>query len=143
MTDAEVRLTDDGERALKEAQNFCWRHHVGIVGAEHVLAGALVVAQQQGQKGVPTRENIEAAVVACVGAGSEALTQDVMFGSQAREVINDTARRLRESGGTDLDARTLAAGTVASGEVIPMFYSALGIPRADLLALLTAPLPSE
>ncbi len=134
----EIRMTDDGERAMKEAQNFCWRHHVGIVAAEHVLAGALVVAQQHGLKGLPKRENIEAAVVACIGAGSEPLTQDVMFGSQARAVINDTARRLREAGGTQLDARTLAEGTVLSGEVIPMFYRSLGIARDDLLGLLAA-----
>ena len=138
MSDDEIRLTDDGERALKEAQNFCWRHHVGIVGAEHVLAGALVVAQQHGLAGLPTRENIEAAVVSCVGAGSAALTQDVMFGSQAREVISETARRLRESGGTELDSRTLAAGAVASGEVMPVFYSSLGIARGELLALLAS-----
>ena len=132
----EVRLTEDGERALKEAQNFCWRHHVAIVAAEHVLAGALVVAQQNGLGGLPTRENIEAAVIACIGTGTEQLTDNVMFGSSARDVINDTARRLREANGTDLDAITLARGVTESGEVGPRFFSALGIDRQNLLALL-------
>lgn len=132
----EIVLTEDADRALKEAQNFCWRHHVAIVAAEHVLAGALVVAQQNGLRGLPTRENIEAAVVACVGTGSEELSNNVMFGSAARDVINETARRLGEAGGTQLSANVLARGAIESGEVGPRFYSALGLTKAELLALL-------
>lgn len=132
----EITLSPDAERALAEAQNFCWRHHVAIVAAEHVLAGALVVLQQEGLKGLPTRENIEAAVVACVGSGSQQLNTNVMFGSQSREVINRTARALRESGKTQLTALELALGTIDSGEVNPMFYSALGLTKMDLAALL-------
>lgn len=139
MAEGEVALTEDGERALREAQNFCWRHHVAIVAAEHVLAGALVVAQQNGLRGLPTRENIEAAVVARIGTGSEQFSENVMFGSAARDVLNETARRLRESGGTRLDALTLARGAVESGEVGPMFYSALGLTKSELLALLAEP----
>lgn len=131
----EIVLTDDGNRALQEAQNFCWRHHVAIVAAEHVLAGAIVVAQQNGVKGLPTRENIEAAVVACVGAGSEQLESNVMFGSAARDVINETARRLAEAGGTELGATTLARCAIESGEVGSRFYNALGLERAELLRL--------
>lgn len=134
----EVRLTADGERALKEAQNFCWRHHVAIVAAEHVLAGALVVAQQHGLRGLPTRENIEAAVVQSIGAGSEPLTDNVMFGSQAREVINSTAGGLRATGGIELTAAILALGAIASGEVNPTFYHALGLTKAELTALIEA-----
>lgn len=132
----EVRLTEDGERALKEAQNFCWRHHVAIVAAEHVLAGALVIAQQHGLRGLPTRENLEAAVVQAIGSGSEALTDNVMFGSQAREVINNTAGRLRTAGGTELTAAGLALGAIASGEVNPAFYRALGLTRDELKDLI-------
>lgn len=137
MSGAEVVLTEDGERALKEAQNFCWRHHVAIVAGEHVLAGALVVAQQNGLKGLPTRENIEAAVVACVGTGSEQLSSNVMFGSAARDVINETARRLAAADGTRLDALTLARVAIESGEVGPRFYDALGTTKGELLTLLS------
>jgi hypothetical protein len=138
MAGAEVVLTADGERALQEAQNFCWRHHVAIVAAEHVLAGALVVAQQDGLRGLPARENIEAAVVARIGTGSEQPSENVMFGSSARDVINEAARRLRESGATQLDAPTLARGAIESGEVGPMFYNALGLTKGDLLGLLSS-----
>ncbi len=141
MSAQEIVLTELGERALKEAQNFCWRHHVAIVAAEHVLAGALVVAQQNGLLGLPTRENIEAAVVACVGTGSEQLSNNVMFGSGARDVINETARRLANANGTQLDALTLARGAIESGEVGPRFYDALGLTRAELLEVLSAPRP--
>jgi hypothetical protein len=139
----EIVLTEDGNRALQEAQNFCWRHHVAIVAAEHVLAGALVVAQQNGLKGLPTRENIEAAVVACIGTGSEQLSNNVMFGSAARDVINETARRLAEAGGTQLGATTLARCAIESGEVGPRFYDALGLKRAELLALLSENAPAN
>jgi hypothetical protein len=132
----EITLTEDGNRALQEAQNFCWRHHVAIVAAEHVLAGALVVARQDGIHGLPTRENIEAAVVACIGTGTEELSSNVMFGSGARDVVNEAARRLSEAGGAQLGAATLARCAIESGEVGGRFYDALGLPKAELLALL-------
>ena len=136
MSDGEIVLTEDGTRALREAENFCWRHHVAIVAAEHILAGALVVAREQGVGGLPTRENIEGAVVACVGAGSDQFTDNVMFGSAARAVISETARRLGEAGGTEITAIVLARGAMESGEVGPMFYNALGATKVDLLAAL-------
>ncbi len=67
----------------------------------------------------------------------ETLTQNVMFGSAARESINFTARLVGQAGGGEIDPLTLAYGIIQSGELTPMFLSALGTTKAAMLAALT------
>ncbi|MGD9932376.1 MAG: hypothetical protein AB7T37_01555 [Dehalococcoidia bacterium] len=135
---AEIRLGDDGNRALGEAQNFCRRANVAIVGAEHLLAGALVVLSESGAAGMPERTALESALMLAQGAGSDAISEQVMFGSSAREAINSTAGTVRQGGGTIIGARELALGTIGSGNVSPMFFAALGVDRETLRAALSA-----
>ncbi len=130
----EVGLSEDGNRAIQEAQNFCSRANVAIVAADHLLAGALAVLADGGDTAVPARAALEAALMLTQAAGDETLSQQVMFGSSARDAINDTARKVRESGGTTINARTIALGTIDSGEVNPMFYGSLGVTRMALRA---------
>lgn len=135
MTD-ELTLTDDAARALREAENYCWRSNVAIVAAEHLLAAALLVLGATGRDDLPPAGQIEAAVLAVHGAGSEPLSDTVMFGSAARDALEATAIRLRESGGSVIDATIIARGVIESGEVNPRFYAALATTRQDLLAAL-------
>lgn len=135
---SEVTLSADGERTLREAQNLCYRMNVAIVAPEHLLAGALTVLNTAGIAGLPGIPAIEAAVMLAQGQGSGQLAENVMFGSAAREAINMIAGAVRETGGTQISALALAAGTIASGEVNPMFYESLGITRASLLAAIEA-----
>jgi hypothetical protein len=130
----EIRLDPGGQQALKEAQMFCYRANVAIVAAEHLLAGALAVLSDGGRSAVPGREALEGALTLAQGSGDESLSQQVMFGSAARDAINTTAARLREAGGSVIDAGTLALGVIDSGEVSPMFYGSLGTTRAALRA---------
>ncbi len=131
---AEVKLTADGERALQEAQNFCLRTNVAIVAPEHVLAGALKVVGESGTASCPGASELEAAVLASQGSSSEPLDANVMFGSAARAAINFVAAGAQNAGTTEITAALLAAGTIESGEVGPMFFSALGVSRQELLA---------
>ena len=133
---SEVELTPDGERALAEAQNFCWRSNVAIVAPEHVLGGALLVLGNAGAPGLPTVDTIREALLAVQGVGETQLQSNVMFGSSAREAINFVARAVREAGGSDIGALELALGTIASDEVNPMFYASLGVPKTELVAAL-------
>jgi hypothetical protein len=137
----EITISPDGARALREAQNFCWRANVAIVAAEHLLAGALLVVSQGGNEAVPPLAALESALMLSQGAGAAALDSQVMFGSSAREAMNVTARAVRERGGRLIDAATIAAGTIDSGEVSPMFYTSLGITREGLRAALMGSLP--
>jgi len=66
----------------------------------------------------------------------DALTQNVMSGSAARDAVNFTARLVREAGGGEIDPLTLAYGVIRSGEMGPKFFSALGTTKAELLAAL-------
>ncbi|MCZ2108111.1 MAG: hypothetical protein LC118_00825 [Dehalococcoidia bacterium] len=132
----EVKLAADGERALAEAQNFCWRTNVGIVAPEHLLGGALLVLGAGGLDGVPSHEAIVGALVAVQGVGDTRLDSNVMFGSAAREAITMVAQAVVQHGGTEIGALELALGTISSGEVNPMFYSSLGLTRTDLMAML-------
>lgn len=127
----EMSLTEDGDRVLREAQMFCHRSNVAIVAAEHLLAGALVVLSEAGNAAVPDRAALEAALMLTQG-GAEAHGNQVMYGSAARDAINETARRVREAGGSAIDASTLALGVIDSGEVNPMFYGSLGVAKAAL-----------
>lgn len=79
---------------------------------------------------------IEAAVLGSQGSGEEQLTQDVMFGSAARDALSYTARLVAQAGGGEIDTLTLAQGVVHSGELGPMFFTALGMSKADLVAVL-------
>jgi hypothetical protein len=132
----EVTLSAESGRALQEAENFCWRTNVGIVAPEHVLAGCLKVLNAAGVAGLPSDEAVEGAFLMAQGMSEDALTQNVMFGSAAREAINFTARLVREAGGGEIDPLTLAYGVIQSGEVGPMFFSALGVAKGELLASL-------
>lgn len=132
----EVKLTQDGERALAEAQNFCWRTNVGIVAPEHVLGGALLVLGTAGATGLPSADTIREALLAVQGVGDTQLQSNVMFGSAAREAINLVAQAVVQGGGTDIGALELALGTIASDEVNPMFYASLGVAKTELVAAL-------
>jgi len=135
---AEIRLSDDGNRALAEAQGFCRRANVAIVGAEHLLAGALLVLSESGVEGIPERAALEAALMLAQGTGSDAFGEQVMFGSAAREAINSTARTVRRGGSSIIGPRELAMGTIDSGNVSPMFFTALGTAREWLRTALSA-----
>ena len=134
MSEAQVALTPDGERTLQEAQNYCWRANVAIVGAEHLLAGALLVLGQAGKAGVPAAPALESALMLAQGAGETAHSNQVMFGSAARDALNATVSAARERGVSLVDAVVIALGVIDSGEVNPMFYASLGVPRAELRA---------
>lgn len=133
MTD-EITISEDGARALREAENYCWRSNVAIVTPEHLLAGALLVLGAMGVAGIPDVSSLNEAVLAVHGSGSEPLHDTIRFGSAAREALNAMAEELQEAGGTVVDARVIASGVIESGEVNPMFYSALGERRDQLLA---------
>lgn len=135
---SEVTLAPDGERTLREAQNLCYRTNVAIVAPEHLLAGALTVLSAAGIAGLPDVPAIESAMVMVQGQGSGQISESVMFGSAARDAINGVARAVREAGGMQITALILAAGTIASGEVNPMFYQALGTTKAELLGAIEA-----
>ncbi len=72
------------------------------------------------------------------GMSEDELTQNVMFGSAAREAVNFTAALVRQAGGGEIDPRTLAYGILQSGELGPMFFMALGTTKQDVLAALGA-----
>jgi len=130
---AEIGLTADGERALAEAQAYCQRTNVAIVAPEHLLAGALRVLGDGGADGLPATDELDAAVLASQGSSEDRLDANVMFGSAAREAINFTAAGVGRAGATEITAALIAAGTIASGEVGPMFYGALGLTKEELL----------
>lgn len=134
----QITLTQDAERAFREAENLCWRTNTGIVAPEHLLAGCLRVLNTAGFPGLPADERVEQALLMTQGMSEDALTQNVMFGSAAREAVNFTARLVREAGGGEIDPLTLAYGVIQSSEVGPMFFSALGATKAELLAALVA-----
>lgn len=133
----EVSLGPDAGRALQEAENFCWRANIAIVAAEHVLAGALVVLAPA-LPGLPQKDALEAALVMTHGSGADALTGNVMFGSSARDAVSMVAAWAREAGIAQISAQLLALGVVESGEIGPMFFSALGVSKAELRTILQA-----
>lgn len=130
---AELRLTEQGERALREAENVCYALNTAIQGAEHLLAGALLALRNSGVEGVPGPEELQHGLEMIHGSGGEQLTQKVMPGSSFRTALNETARRTVERGETEIDARVLVRGVVESGEVNPMFYAAAGTTKEALL----------
>lgn len=135
----EIRLAPDAERALGEAQALCARANVAIVAAEHLLAAALIILSEGGNAAVPGRAAVEAALMLAQGEGDTAHSNQVMFGSGARDAINATARAVGAAGGSLIDAPTLALGTIDSGSVSPMFYGALGVSVAALREAIAPP----
>ena len=126
---AELTMSEDGARAMQEAENLCWRANVAILSAEHLLAGTFIELAKQDVSGLPDVAAVEAALLTLHGTGHEKLTQNVMWGSAAREALNAAALRLRQRGGTVLDSREIALGILESGEVNPMFYAAANATR--------------
>lgn len=127
-----MKLTEDGERTLREAEGLCWSMDVAIQQAEHLLGGALIVLSAAGLESVPDKAAVERAVEAIHGRGSEKLNEKVMPGPGMRQALNMTAGAVAQAGGTQINALTIAMGTVVSGEVNPMFYMSLGMSREDL-----------
>ena len=133
----EITLAESASRAMQEAENFCWRANVGIVAPEHLLAGCLKVLNAAGHPGLPPDDHLESALLMAQGMSEETLTQNVMFGSAAREAINFTARLVAQAGGGEIDPLTLAYGIIQSGELTPMFFTALATTKSELLHALT------
>jgi len=134
---AEIRLTASGERALRESEKLCYSTNVAIQAPEHLLAAALIVLAEDGAGGLPSRESLEAGVLAIHGSGAEILNTQVMWGSAVREALNMTAGSVASAGGTEIDARIIALGLIESGEVNPMFYASAGTSKDALRASLT------
>lgn len=131
----ELRLTPEGERALREAERLCYAMNVAIQAPEHLLAGALLVLRSAGVAGVPEPDRLQAGLEMIHGSGSEQLNARVMPGSAFRAALNETARATLARGETEIDARVLVRGLVESGEVNPMFYGAAGTTKEALLEL--------
>ena len=128
-----LTLAPDASQALEEAQNLCQQANIAIVAPEHLLAGALLVLSGSGVASLPGEAQLRSAAFAAQGTSAEPLSTNVMFGSAAREAINFVAREVRRAGGTEITAAALAAGTITSNEVGPMFFSVLGLSRDALL----------
>lgn len=136
---SELRLTGGAELALGRAQELCEATNTGIVAPEHLLAGALIVlAQEDAMPGIPDLEAVVGALVATLSVGEEPLEGAPMFGSSAREALSVCVRTVQQRGSDELAALDLAFGTIASGEVNPMFYDALQMSKQDLISILGA-----
>ena len=129
---AEVRLSADGERALAEGEHLAAGLNVAIEGVEFLLAGALSVLREQGRPHLPDPHALEHALRAAHGEGSTPLSDRVMPAPTLRQALNMTAGALRREGGTTIDALVIARGMIASGEVNPAFYEALGVSSGEL-----------
>ncbi|MDZ7728205.1 MAG: hypothetical protein U5Q44_08410 [Dehalococcoidia bacterium] len=64
-------------------------------------------------------EALTAGVLAIHGRSDEPISGQVMWGSTAREALNETARKVGEAGETTIDARKLALGLIDSGRSEP------------------------
>ena len=129
---AEVRLSADGERALAEGEHLAAALNVAIEGVEFLLAGALSVLREEGRPHLPDPHTLEHALRAVHGEGSTPLSDRVMPAPTLRQALNMTAGALRREGGTTIDALIIARGMIASGEVNPAFYEALGVGSGEL-----------
>ncbi|HQW51884.1 MAG TPA: hypothetical protein PL082_07500 [Tepidiformaceae bacterium] len=132
----QISLTADAERAVREAENLCWRTNVAIIAPEHLLAGCLRVLGAVGVPGIPGVEAIEQAVVLSQGSGETVLKQDVRFGSAARDALAYAGRLALDAGRDEIDTFVLTVGLLYSGEVGPSFFAALGIQKDALMELL-------
>ena len=135
---AEIRLAEDGERVLREAERMCFATNVAITAPAHLLAAALAVLTADGTVGLPGQEALDSGVLAIHGMSDDPISGQVMWGSAAREGLNATARAVAEAGESIIDARRLALGLMDSGEVNPMFYGAMGTTKDALRAALGA-----
>jgi hypothetical protein len=134
---SELQLTRDGELAFARAQELCAAMNLGIVTPEQVLTGAIIVlAEERGMTGLPATDVITRALVSTQGVGEMPPDDPPMFGSAARQAIATCAATVRQVGGSEIGALEIALGTIASGEVNPMFYGALGLTKQDLIAAL-------
>jgi len=133
----ELRLSANGERALREAEKACYAMNVAIQGAEHLLVGALLVLRSEGVEGIPEPDALERGLAMIHGSSDEQLTTNVMAGSGFRTALNETARATAARGETVVDAAVLVRGVIESGEVNPMFYGASGTSKDALLALVS------
>lgn len=135
----EIHLTAEGHRALREAEQLCWRMNVAIETPEHLLAGALLVLGDTGTVGLPDRARVEEALLLIHGAGESVLRDQVMPSPGAHAALNHAVRMMREAGGYAFGAKDLALGVITSGEVNPLFYRALGASGEMLVALIRGP----
>ncbi len=133
---ADLQSSEDFQRALREAENYCWAANVAIIAPEHLLAGALKVLAAAGVPGLPSPATLDAALLELQGSSDDELSQQVMFGSAARAAINQTAGEARRAGREILTAATLARGVIESGELMPNAFAAFGTTRTALLATL-------
>ena len=127
-----MKFSADGERALAEGERLAVSLNVAIEGVEFLLAGALSVLREEGRAGLPEPHALEHAMRAVHGEGSTPLSDRVMPAPNLRQALNVTAGALRREGGLTIDALVIARGTIASGEVNPAFYEALGLPGGEL-----------
>ncbi len=133
---AEVTLSADGQQALTEGERLAVSLNISIESVEFLLAGALSVLNEGGRDDLPERQALQDALRAVHGEGSTPLTDRVMAAPNLREALNMTAGEVRRAGGTVIDAATIARGMIASGEVNPAFYEALGTTGRELAGLL-------
>ncbi len=124
---AEIKFSADGERALAEGERLAVQLNVAIEGVEFLLAGALSVLREEGRAGLPKPHALEHALRAVHGEGSTPLSDRVMPAPNLRQALNATAGALRREGGLTIDALVIARGMIASGEVNPAFWEALGV----------------
>ena len=136
---AEMKLSADGERALAEGERLAGRLNVAIESVEFLLAGALTVLRESGWAKLPEPHALETALRAVHGEGSTPLSDRVMPAPNLRQALNLTAGAVHRGGGATIDAHVIAQGMVASGEVNPAFYEALGLTRDELAARLAGP----
>ncbi|MCE7926984.1 MAG: hypothetical protein DYG91_00570 [Chloroflexi bacterium CFX7] len=131
-----VSLTPDARQAIEAGVQLCHRARLAIFTPEHLLAGALAVLGEGGAPGLPSPGTIEATLEMVHGTSDDPPADEVSFSPGARTVLDSLAVVLTRVGRDSLGARDLALGTIVSGEVTPMFFSALDTTKERLLAAL-------
>lgn len=132
-----VALTADAQRALAEGARLCREANLAIFTPEHLLAGALLVLRASGLEGLPEPAAVVSALELIHGIGEDIPPDDVTFGPGARSVLDAVAMETVQAGRDSIGAPELASGVVLSGETTPMFLTAMGTSRAELLSALT------
>ena len=136
----ELRLTQDGDLAFARAQELCVATNLGIVTPEHLLTGALIVlAEEQGVPGLPPIEAMARARHLDAGGRRDA-TRQIRRGSVPPRAKrwNAAPPACARAEGPRLARSEIALGTIASGEVNPMFYGGLGLTKQELIDALGA-----
>ncbi len=129
-----VGLTPDARQAMAAGVELCRRANLAIFTPEHLLGGALAVLAGTGRPGLPSLEAIEPALAMVHGSSDEAPPDEVSFAPGTRVVLESLAAAIVRVGRDSMGAHDLALGVIASGEVVPMFFSAMGVTRDELLA---------